>query len=119
MANILIVEDNAAISRVIQLALEENGHIVQFCKSGNEAIDLLSKQTPDLVITDIQLPGKSGKDIIEKMRSENRLSNVPAIIMTAHTPDNKTFPEESLYQGLIVKPFELEQLKLTVNHCIT
>ncbi|WP_088227472.1 response regulator [Desulfosporosinus sp. FKB] len=119
MANILVVEDNAAIGRVIQLALEENGHFVQLCKSGNEAIDLLSKQTPDLVMTDIQLPGKSGKEIIEKMRSENHLIKVPAIIMTASLPDNRIFPEESLYQGLISKPFELEQLKSTVKCCIS
>lgn len=119
MAKILIVEDNTAIGRIIQIVLEDIGHTVKWCKTGIEAFDALEKQLPDLVITDMQLPGKNGKEIIEKMRSEHCSTKVPAIIMTANFPDRKTFPEEGLYQGLLVKPFDLDQLKVTVDHLIS
>ncbi|WP_407311246.1 response regulator [Desulfosporosinus sp. SB140] len=119
MANILIIEDNIAIGRVVQMALEDTGHNVEWCKSGTEALDVLERELPDLVMTDLGIPGKSGKEIVEKMRSEYRLLKVPAIIMTANLPDSYTFPEEKSYQGLLVKPFNLDDLKDTVQRLVS
>ncbi|EHQ89635.1 response regulator with CheY-like receiver, AAA-type ATPase, and DNA-binding domains [Desulfosporosinus youngiae DSM 17734] len=119
MANILMIEDNTFIGRVIQMVLEEVGHKVEWCKSGTEAFDVLDSKQPDLVMTDLGLPGKSGKEVLEKMRSEQHLVGVPAIIMTGSFPDSKDYPEKNFYQGILEKPFDLEELKTTIKQWVS
>ncbi|HBV88604.1 MAG TPA: response regulator [Desulfosporosinus sp.] len=118
MANILMVEDNTFIGRVIQMVLEDIGHKVEWCKSGTEAFDVLDSKQPDLVMTDLGLPGKSGKEVLEKMRSVQRLIDVPAIIMTGSFPDDKDYPERKFYQGILEKPFDLEDLKNIIKKLV-
>lgn len=79
----------------------------------------LERVLPDLVMTDMRLPGRSGKEVVEKMRSVEHLVDVPAILMTGSFPDSETFPDKESYQGILEKPFDLEELKETVNHLVS
>ncbi|MDP7008331.1 MAG: response regulator transcription factor [Phycisphaerales bacterium] len=75
--NILVVEDEPAISSLIRLHLDRNGFVSHLASSGKEAIDLLSNRSFDLILLDLMLPDISGLDICKK------INNVPIIIVSA------------------------------------
>jgi CheY-like chemotaxis protein len=63
MKRILIVDDEPHVIRVLRLSLEQSGYIVDDAANGIKAMEYLGKQKPDLVITDIDMPGMNGKEL--------------------------------------------------------
>ena len=101
----MIVEDDTAISDLLKEALEKEGYIVCRAYSGTEALMLLEKEKPDLLLLDMMLPGLPGEELLPK------LSGILTIIMSAKTDiDNKV---RLLYEGAsdyITKPFVISEL---------
>ena len=79
MANILIVDDEAAIADLIQLTLTQAGHKCETAMSGNEAADKLEKEQYDLVLLDVMLPQISGFELMEYLAP----TGTPVIFLTA------------------------------------
>lgn len=80
MEKILIVEDEAAISQVLAAYLKKENFIPVQCFRGDEAELMIEQESPDLVILDVMLPGKSGWDILGTIREKNL---APVIMLTA------------------------------------
>lgn len=82
MANILLVEDNDIMQKLMLTILEREGHIVTVATNGKEGMDLLSAEqsTYDLVITDIMMPYASGFEILNKVNKSG--SRIPVIIVS-------------------------------------
>ena len=111
MAQILVVEDNPAIGMVIQIALTDEGHQVELRKNGLEGLSLMeSGRCTDLVITDLIMEKMSGRDLIRTMRNDHEMCGIPVVIITGCIPNLEIFPEENQFQGLLFKPFDLEDL---------
>ena len=111
MAQILVVEDNPAIGMVIQIALTDEGHQVELRKNGLEGLSLMeSGRITDLVITDLIMEKMSGRDLIRTMRNDHQMCSIPVVIITGCIPNFEIFPEENQFQGLLLKPFNLEDL---------
>ncbi len=83
MARILLVEDNTMICRIWKLQLEKSGHEVASVQTGDEALEHLARETPDLMLTDVMLPGMSGLELVEKLRADERTRNIPVIVLSA------------------------------------
>ncbi len=102
---IMIVEDDTAISDLLKEALEKEGYIVSRAYSGTEALMLLEKEKPDLVLLDLMLPGLPGEELLPKLKG------ILTVIMSAKTDiDNKV---RLLYEGAsdyITKPFVISEL---------
>ena len=79
MANILIVDDEAAIADLIQLTLAQAGHKSETAMSGSEAADKLEKEQYDLVLLDVMLPEISGFELMEYLAP----TGTPVIFLTA------------------------------------
>ncbi|MCU1358763.1 MAG: putative OmpR family two-component response regulator, partial [Ilumatobacteraceae bacterium] len=77
---ILAVEDDERIRSAVKLALEDEGWTVDEAGSGEEAIDLFARATPDVVLIDIMLPGIDGFELCRTLR---RHSDVPIVMVTA------------------------------------
>jgi CheY-like chemotaxis protein len=108
MIRLLHVEDDADIREIAQLALSLTGEfdIVQ-CNSGEEALAMVDGYTPDVVLLDMMMPGMTGRETLEKMRTRPELEAVPAIFMTARAQHSEI--EELLKIGaadVISKPFD-------------
>lgn len=107
--NILVVEDEKKLARVLQLELEYEGYQVRTSHDGREAMDLISEQDFDLILLDVMLPGLSGMEILRRMRKDEQLT--PVILLTAR---DETYDKVSgLDLGAndyITKPFEIEEL---------
>lgn len=102
---ITIVEDDTAISDLLKEALEKEGYIVSRAYSGTEALMLLEKEKPDLLLLDLMLPGLPGEELLPKLKG------ILTVIMSAKTDiDNKV---RLLYEGAsdyITKPFVISEL---------
>ncbi|MBE6555587.1 MAG: response regulator transcription factor [Ruminococcaceae bacterium] len=105
MKQILIVDDDIHIGNMIEEVLAREGYGVLRAYSGTEALMLLSKRTPDLVLLDLMLPGLSGEELLPKIKG------VPVIVVSAKIDvDNKV---ELLLGGAVdyvTKPFNVREL---------
>ncbi|MCW8799373.1 MAG: sigma-54 dependent transcriptional regulator [Desulfobacter sp.] len=109
MENILIVDDEKHYPMIIGEVLSEEGYTPFTASSGMEAIDILTTQPIDLVLSDVKMPGMSGIDLLEKAKQIK--PDLPVIIMTAFGSVEKAV--EAMHKGaytFILKPFENEAL---------
>ena len=112
MATILIIDDDAAISEMLRTALTKRGFSVVQAYSGTEALLVLSKVQPDLVLLDLGLPGLPGEELLPK------LTKVPVIVVSAKaTPDDKVSMLLGGAADYVTKPFDLHELlaRITVQ----
>lgn len=113
--NILLVEDNQSDIRIITQSLAGQFNI-DVVNDGNEAIEYLKKKVPHLIILDLNLIQMNGKEVIKRIKSNNRLRTIPVIVYT--TSRNKDDIKE-LYElganAYITKPFNLSQAKKVLS----
>jgi len=81
---ILAVDDDPLAAGPLRQILTEKGYDVTSAPSGEEALSLLSRDTFDLVLLDVAMPGLSGYDVCRRIRQDPRLHNVPVVFLTAH-----------------------------------
>ncbi|GAB4073690.1 two-component system response regulator YkoG [Barrientosiimonas marina] len=115
--NILIVEDEARIARVISLELQHEGYVTESVSTGQKALRKLSSTSWDLILLDIMLPEMSGMEVLRRLRAEN--NTVPVIILTAKdtTPD-KVSGLDLGANDYVTKPFEIEELLARIRACL-
>lgn len=105
MKTIYIIEDDQSIGDMLQEVLQKEGFLVQRAYSGTEAVFLLERGRPDLVLLDLMLPGLPGEELLERMRG------LPVIVVSAKAGvDDKV---DLLLRGAadyVTKPFELREL---------
>ncbi len=111
---ILVVDDEAQIRRVVRTTLASNGYEVSEAKNGNEALGLLCVNEYDLVLLDVNMPGKSGLETCREIRATG---SHPAIIM-ATVRDSEADKVEALdagADGYVTKPFGISELLARVR----
>lgn len=108
MKNILIIEDDLRIRRILQLELEHEGYLVSLSKDGKEGLEKAKLIRYDLILLDLMLPEISGEEVCKELRKN---SDVPIIVLTAK--ENIRSKVELLDMGAddyITKPFNIEEL---------
>jgi signal transduction histidine kinase len=95
VANILIVDDQPDTLYVLERLLRNQGHVVFSAKDGSAALGVVHKQHPDLIVLDVMMPGMSGFEVVERLRSDPATRSTPVMILTANAPD-----EHHKVQGL-------------------
>ena len=115
--NILIVDDDPNLLRLLGIRLSAAGYQVQSAKNAKEALGLLKSSHPQLVISDLRMEGMDGMALFEKIRLQ--LPNLPVIIMTAHgtIPDAISATKQGVF-SFLTKPFESQELLSTVEQAI-
>jgi two-component system KDP operon response regulator KdpE len=110
---ILIVDDEPQITRVLRTSLQSNGHDVAVAHDGASALDLFLKVQPDLVITDLSMPGMDG---IELTRAIRERSEVPIIVLSVRNQDAaKVAALDEGADDYITKPFSIQELLARVR----
>ncbi|TMJ84717.1 MAG: phosphate regulon transcriptional regulatory protein PhoB [Alphaproteobacteria bacterium] len=115
-ANILIVEDEEALSLLLRYNLESEGYAVETVARGDEADLLLKEHSPDLVILDWMLPGLSGIELCRRLRARAETKRLPIIMLTARGEETERV--RGLATGAddyIVKPFSVPELSARVR----
>ena len=105
---IMIVEDEPAVARGVQVALEREAYDVVVVPTGEEAISRLSDIAPDLVLLDVRLPGMDGFEVCRQLRRETR---APILFLTARADEvDKVVGLEIGADDYLVKPFSVREL---------
>lgn len=110
MRMIAVVEDNADNRLLVQAMLEDQFQVVEY-EDGQEALEGLRTERPDLVLLDISLPGMDGLEILREIRADGRLRDLPVIALTAHAMagDRERFLDAG-FDGYLTKPIMDEEL---------
>lgn len=114
---ILVVDDDESLRRVMQMQLEEAGYEVLVAAQGVNGLNLIEDITPDLVITDLRMPGISGLDLLRKLREAYPETTV--IMITAFgTVSTAVEAMKAGAYDYITKPVDYEQFMLVVNRAM-
>ena len=105
---VLIVDDEPQIRRVLRSTLSSQGYVIAEAKSGEEAVELLRKEKPDLVLLDVNMPGIGG---IAACREIRQASDAPIIMLTVRNAErDKVLALDAGADDYVVKPFGIEEL---------
>ena len=114
MANILIVDDEQSYRQLLTLVFEEQGNSIRTAMNGRQALDLLSAEPADIIISDVKMPDMDGIEMLRAVRET--LPDLGVVLMTAFASVETA--REAFKLGaddFIQKPFDVEELKLIVK----
>jgi CheY-like chemotaxis protein len=110
-ALVLVVEDEPDIRIMTRFMLEQRGYTVEEAATGGQALETLAGQRPDVVLLDIRLPDVEGWEVLRTIRADERLADVPVLIMSAHSSGGtKEQATREGSDGYLVKPFREKEL---------
>lgn len=114
--SILVIEDDEALNEQLRLALESRSHDVLTARTGAEGLRCVVTIRPDLVILDLSLPDISGSSVLQVIRADRSLVDIPVIVMTGLTEPGLS-PEllELGADQFLTKPFSLRELHAIVE----
>ncbi len=113
---ILIVDDEPDIRGYLAAKLERKGFIAQQADNGHSALESVQNQKPDLIILDVLMPKMDGFELLQKLKSDSRLSDIPVIMLTIKK-DRKSL-DKGISLGAdfyLPKPFTLNNLFDFIN----
>jgi two-component system alkaline phosphatase synthesis response regulator PhoP len=114
--SILIVDDEEHILELIRFNLENNGYKVITGTNGIDALELVRKELPQLLLLDLMLPGMDGYDVCKEIRKDNSISSTPIIMLSAKGEElDKILGLELGADDYITKPFSVRELLARVK----
>jgi CheY-like chemotaxis protein len=114
-ARVLIVEDHPTMREAVRLMLEPEGFVVLEAHDGNDALRVISRDRPELVLLDLGIPGIGGAEVLERLKADPATAELPVIVLTATGFEAK---DEVLALGaaaFFTKPFNPAALLRTVG----
>lgn len=116
MSRILVVDDEPLIVEMIEETLISDGHEILKAYSGEEALQKVDAELPDLVLLDLMLPGMDGYEVCRHMQRDARLNHIPVIMLTAKSAiSDRVAGYERGADDYITKPFDADELLLRVR----
>jgi PAS domain S-box-containing protein len=108
MARVVVVDDSATDRQLATILLKHGGHQVMGCADGQEGLDLIKMEIPDLIIADVVTPTIDGYDVARSVRANPRTATIPIIMQTAHYLDAEVrrLAAQIGVQKVIIKPYE-------------
>jgi len=106
---VLVIDDEPPIRKLLRVGLSAHGYQIVEASNGKMALELLSEQTPDLVILDVGLPDMQGHELLRTMRGRN--DSVPIVVLSSR--DDETGKVQALDSGAddyVTKPFGMDEL---------
>jgi two-component system, NtrC family, response regulator PilR len=113
LLNILIVDDEPGLRKMLSIAMKQAGHKTESVSTGEKAIELIEKGGFDVVVTDLKMAGMSGLELLKKIKMKSK--EIEVILMTAHSSIESAM--EAVRAGAfdyIEKPFSMAEMELTV-----
>ena len=112
MPKVLVADDSIAVRKVAERLLTEAGMGVSLAANGEEALAYLAREKPDLVVSDVIMPDKSGYEVCAFVRAHSALANTPVLLISGIVNDEVTKQAESCHaDGVLKKPFQGTSLK--------
>jgi len=113
---IITVDDAATMRRLVGYTLRGAGHEVLEAEDGEDALRVLSQQSVDLVITDVNMPKMDGIELVRQLRALRDFKTIPILLLTTESdPEKKRQGKQAGATGWITKPFQPDQLIAAVS----
>ena len=112
MTHVLLVEDDAGIREITQMALESMGFEVRVAPSGQRALDLLEQEPADAILLDVRMPVMDGAEFARRYRARTPRPAPIILLSAAPSTDGRQPVGESRY---IEKPFDIDDLARVIN----
>lgn len=118
---ILVVEDVPNILELLTVTLKFKGYPVVSATNGEEALRLIKQERPALIITDIMMPKMDGYQLVQRLRTDPKTSQIPIIILSATyvTPEDREFALKLGAVCFLEKPVDTEDFLLTIAEVLT
>lgn len=117
---ILVVDDSKAIRDLLRTKLEALNFAVAGAEEGGRALEILRKHQPDLILSDISMPGMDGFELCQRVKRHAEWRRIPFVAMSTHQDHDSI--QRMLYYGAasyLLKPFAIEQLVLLINKLVS
>lgn len=109
--DILIVEDDRVSRKMVRDALQAGGYGTEEVDSGEEALLAVARQTPDLIVMDIRLPGIDGLETTRRLKADPRTAPIPVVAVTAHAmPEDESLIRAAGCDAYLPKPLRFSSL---------
>jgi CheY-like chemotaxis protein len=113
---VLVSDDEIHIVHVVAIKLRNNGYEVVTASSGTEAFELVGTEKPDMIVTDYQMPGMTGLELVEKLRQSESTKDIPVILLTARSFAIEEETKQQLrISECLSKPFSPKELLLKIE----
>jgi DNA-binding response OmpR family regulator len=115
---LLVVDDAFTILSLVENLFKKKFEVIK-CRSVKEAMEVMEYVTPDIVVTDLNMPEISGEDFVVHMKSENKFEHIPIIVLSSS--DNTNTRLRLLRMGIddfVQKPFNPEELGLRMENIL-
>jgi DNA-binding response OmpR family regulator len=119
-ATILIVDDDPNIRELISVNLQSAGYSVITASNGNDAMEKINAQVPELIILDIMMPEIDGWELCKWIRDDPRMESVKILMLTAKGTDRDKLIGREIFKAdeYMTKPFEIDLLQQTVSRLL-
>ncbi len=108
---VLIVDDSLTVRKITGRLLEREGYRVMTAKDGADALEKLLETVPDVILSDIEMPRMDGFDLVRNIRADDRLKNVPVVMITSRLADkHRQYAEKIGANHYLGKPYEEDEL---------
>lgn len=114
MAKVLVIDDEQSIRTLMAAILEDEGHDVLQAADGLQGLDVLERETPDIVILDIMMPGIDGRETYRRIREQPHLADVPVIMVSAGA-----YGAPESVSAFMRKPFNLADFLATLDRVLS
>ncbi|GHO55250.1 response regulator [Ktedonobacter robiniae] len=114
---ILIVDDDPDILEFLHIILEEEGYEVVMADRGDSLMQLHNGELPHLIVLDVLLSGKDGRDIVRWLKSQQETRKIPVLMFSAHPSAEQTVRQAGA-DDFLAKPFNIETFLAKVAHLL-
>ena len=119
MKRVMIVDDHAPVVRVMRLGLEEAGYEVETASNGSECLVRLLDKLPDFLVTDIDMPRMSGKELCTAIEEQFPSRTFPIVVLTSRTElEHRTWTREIDNLEFMEKPVSVRRLVSHIGRCL-
>ena len=119
LQRILIVDDAPELLLLLKKLVTRMGYQVEIATGANEALTVMESKRIDLLITDWSMPGMSGGELIAAVKAQERLREIPTIVLTGHDTDNEREEAETVgCDRFLVKPVMRDELQRVINEIL-
>ncbi|HBB36242.1 MAG TPA: two-component system response regulator [Cyanobacteria bacterium UBA8803] len=116
MSTVLLVEDNHTQMELIDTYLRDGGHTVIRISDARDALNKAIEKKPDVIITDVVMPGMSGFELCRRLKNNPATANIPIVICSSKDQEiDRLWGMRQGAKAYLVKPFSQEQLIRTVK----
>jgi DNA-binding NarL/FixJ family response regulator len=118
-SSILVVDDEEGIRNAVGALLQENGFSVALCPDATSALERLQVANFDCIVSDVRMPGLSGLDLVQTLRTIESLRNIPVVLLTAAgRPNDRIAGYQAGADAYLPKPFDPDELMAIIGRLI-